>query len=331
MLHAPKTGASVEPSRNAEVEQAVLRVQASEARLQVANSDVQAKVSAVEGAAQDVRTAEINIQVNDAKNRQEDATADLARITAAREAVKNNVKSVLGLVKGIFLFGQGATATVGAGSGNLAIGGRNVSVSNSSDIIGIVAERIVNAAYADEIADAQAALDAAIADVRRLVGEAAASTLQARQIDLQTAQRNLITARTAVTPLLIDRRAAYSNLAQVAARRSGGSSGTQSRIAGIIAAIPIAEVVVSRASGVIAAADSALNISYTANSGIGFNMAMYAGYRQANTLVQHISWLSGMRDQFVSDQTFWDNRLRAMQTVVTQLAGGIRGSEDSNP
>lgn len=315
-------------SQSSEVEQAVLKVQAVEAELQSAVSNVQAKVDFVEAAAHSVDAAAAGVRLVEAQHQQADAQSQVDSLKGERDRVKNNVKTVITLVKSLVSLGVAAGAGAASASASGASGGLTLKDANgpSADILGVIADRIVDAAYAEQISEAQTALSVAIASVRQAAGEQATSALLAANSELQARHRELNSARFAVVDVLIRRRSAYSQLATSAARRSGGSTSTQDRIAGMVAAIPIVEVVVARSSSVLSAAERGLNVSYSNSSGIGFSMARYAGYSQADSFVNHLAMLRGLQIEMTITHNFWRERLSSLQAIVTRLGQGIGAS-----
>ena len=302
--------------RSPEVEQAVLAAQSADAAVNSAVDHVRTQVGEVETAANGVTLAESQLQLAQAENERERSQADLDRLTAERDAVKKDVKDLLGIVKGITALVGAATmgATPGLTMGN-APGPAN-------DIVGIIADRMVDSAYGERITAARERLTNSIGRVQNSRLLVATNQLMVAHSNLETKMLALQEARNAVAQPLINRRAAYSSLAQVAGQASGGSAESRARISGAVAAIPLIEVVVSRLEGMRSVLSSAANLPYSQASGVGYGMAEYHGQNAAlSNFMYALGVVYGMNSQFTGVQQFWQARLASARSIVTQLSG----------
>jgi hypothetical protein len=320
--------------RSTTVEHHVKETQVVEAELAAGLSNVKAKMEGVSRAGQDVVTAEAEMRQRQGEKAQAEAEAGLQKVVSERDSLKGTVATLLSVVTGVLelgvgfpaagaLAGAGGDATkAGVGTFRGMVAGNVEPISAGSGLIGIIAGKIIDSAYAEEIAAAQAKVDAAVAAVTAAKDEVVASKLLAAQKALKQAEGELQTAIKQLSPVYIRRRDVYDTLAGSAAAASGGSSKTRGDIAGFIAAIPIAEIVVARCSELAAAVERAIP-SYSKQSGKGFRMADVAG-RPTKDFLNTVSALHGMRDLVGGTYEFWGDRVKALQAVVEKL-GGLGG------
>jgi hypothetical protein len=122
-----------------------------------------------------------------------------------------------------------------------------------------------------------------------------------------------------VIPALIDRKTAYDSLA-AGEQASGGGGGVQSHAAGAVAAIPIIEAVIGRASEIVAAVESG-KASYSHQAGVGYTMALDAHPELVLSFVDSYYQLQGLRDDFLSRRGKWEKHLRQVMPVKDKLLG----------
>lgn len=295
-------------TRSPRVEQAVLAAQAADASVNTAVDHVRTQAAEVETAANGVSLAESQLRLAEAENERERSQSELDRLTAEREAIKKNVKDLLGIVKGL-------TSLLTATSDAARVG-------PATDLIGIIADRVVDATYAERIGAARSRLQTAVENVQgsRLV--VAGNQLAVAYSNLSAKLLALQEARNAVARPLIERRAAYNALAQIAAQESGGSPESRARISSAIAAIPLIEVVISRLDAMRSVLHSAVTMPYSRESGIGYGMAEYHGHADAlSNFMYALGVIHGLNSQFTGMQQFWQQRLGATRAIVTRLSG----------
>lgn len=197
-------------------------------------------------------------------------------------------------------------------------------VSAGVEVVGVVAARIVDEHYGERIAKAKRALTSAVTRVLELGQLVARKELTEAHSGFLEAMRELEKARSRVKKERTRRRTAYKKLANVASGRGSGRPAVRAKIGGAVAAIPKAEVVVTRASAVLSAVKSGL-VSYNRESGIGYGMAINDGITNvlnAQLFPIYLGFLHGYRDEFAGHVRRWRERISNLRALVNRLGGG---------
>jgi hypothetical protein len=321
------TGTDLEISRSADtgidhaaghVNDELEAVRSADSDLAAACWNMRAETSEVRARESGVREALAHIDTTAADRSLGAASSAVSDVTARIASVQRTVGDVLNLLQGfagLLEFGS-APAAAGAGSFHSDMGHAG-SVAGSSAIESI-ANRIVDAVYAEELETARRAVTVAsehlveAIDTENRERVNTATGLLTAAIDRVRARRSEVQAR------LSDRRVAYEALATAAATRSGAAAGSRdyNQIRGAIAAIPVVETMVAKS---VSARDAAVVPAYTGESGQGLGLAQHHGHPEAQEFIDHVGYTRAYRNIYESYTEFWTERRDSLRLVVDRL------------
>lgn len=206
---------------------------------------------------------------------------------------------------------------IASGAKGLAIGD-DVAGNGAHEIIGTIAEKIVDGIYEERINEAQKNLADAQARTAKALDKYDLAGYNKACAEWLKSLATLKAWRHGVEEKLMARKLAYDQLGRAAGKAAGGGK-TGERIQAVISAIPIAETVVARAESVV----TAINIPTPGSeSMIGCNMARGAGSVVPALAMNYIRQLHGAQDEFSQHQQFWKARLTSLRGIISQLIAG---------
>ncbi|MEO1094778.1 MAG: DUF4157 domain-containing protein [Cyanobacteria bacterium J06638_28] len=317
-------------SRASDIEPALTRLSAWDDKIRASYDELASAVDTSSGARHDVEAAQFRVQQTEAEFRAIDAQADYDATQAKVTALKGKVGKALKIVEVVAGFiaagpvgaaaaasSSDSEATPTPSAARRAAGG--VSSVAASSRTTALAGRVIDYIYSADLARARTAIQEAKREYREAALSAANSELLAA-VDRFNASLHEISAKSnGLKADIKDRRAAYTEFANLVARRGGGSSRDRNRMRALIAAIPIVEVVVNRAENVISTASVP---EYSTDSGVGAYMLNYHGHvdevSQFATAAGHMDAYSVI---FQTHHQFWSERLASLRMVLQGLRG----------
>jgi hypothetical protein len=196
---------------------------------------------------------------------------------------------------------------------------------NKLEAVGTVATLMLKIFPSDEmqratakLAKAQATMKTAKAAELQAKLEAAKAGMAA-SIDALAGQKKLLAAK------LMARRQAYSAAGVAAGGAATGSSQSQQKIAGIVAAIPIVESVIASLRN-ITAKTSKVRPPYSPEAGLGYGIAISHQNSAAFDLPNAIGVLEYSNTWFGTVQGEWQERLKSLNATKERI-GGTRPGE----
>jgi len=256
-----------------------------------------------------IEQALAQLEITAGKKDEAEKKDDLQHVQQAKADTLGNVKLAINVVE---LIGGLAAGTKGLGVAD------DIAGNGAHDLIGTVAEKIVDGVYETRIHDAERKLaaaqgrTAAALDKYDLAGYNKACAEWVGALATMRAWRN------GVQEKLGARKLAYDKLGRAAGKAAGGGK-TGERIQAAIAAIPIAETVVARADDVLTAIEIP---TPSIDSMVGCNMARASGSVGPALAMGYVRQLHGAQEQFGHHKQFWQARLTSLRGVVSQLVAG---------
>lgn len=268
---------------------------------------VSAQVSAVNSAAEEVKAFEASDAVDAAK-------AEIAKLKEEAEDAKKIIEFFTDLPKKLGELEELATK----GMDPLAMIGKFANVA-----IDLVSEK--------RMEEAKKRLAAATQLMHDSKANALREKLQSEKVNWQGKIDDFSGATHTMREKLAARRAAY-NEAGIAAGTAAGSNGkSNDRIAAMIAAIPIAEMVVGR----LHAINSKLNAkdvwpAYSREGGIGYGIALYHKNSAAWNLPIALGLIQSAQIGFAMYLDSWEDGLSHLQQVKERIGGARPGGNSDN-
>ena len=258
----------------------------------------------VESAKQGNLTAINGLQLSAEKLAQDKDGQLAARIQQEKDDRMKDVEYFSGILKGM----------IGAAS-KFMEGKTSEGLASAADIGSVMAKRIVDGIFDDQIRSIKARIDGSTLRCDDLLAQNAKAAYAIAQNTLSQKFAVVENFKRAIATALATRQKAYDDFAQLASKSAGGGrDGT--RLAAAIEAIPK----VMQCLDAIRAVRSAIVLpTYSPASGSGFTaVAVLAGDLQ---LPQHVGWLQGYREEFKSKESFWQDRLTSLKAVANSAAG----------
>ena len=189
----------------------------------------------------------------------------------------------------------------------------------------MIACAIIDRRYAAEIEAAESALKKAVDSFDQSTMDEATKKFAAEVTKLAAVTKKLSAAKRRVEQQYIERRIAYETLGESAAGASGVSKTARERICAYVAAVPVVDVVITRAGQLRAVLDQAVDIPYTVPSG-----------RAPTRWRRRPGWVTGgssggfdccvaSAHHVVGVEQFWAQRLTSLRQVIAELGGGEEG------
>jgi hypothetical protein len=314
-------------SKAGRISRGVDKVESAEKGLSAAVDDYAGLHDAVVAQGQQIEAAAAGMQRAQAQADVTQAGRDLAEAQAKRDEAKAAIGTFLSVSKSLLLLGVGIPGAKGGAAPNTLKGmvsGNVEPIGTSSDLIGIIAGAIIDSRYAAEIEAAESKLKASVDAFDKSTMDEATKKYAAEVTKLASETKKLSAAKRRVEQQYIERRIAYETLGESAAGASGVSKTARERICAYVAAVPVADVVLTRAGQLRAVLDQAVDIPYTDLSGRAYTMAMKAGMGDGG-LVGGLKLLRGHRDHVSAMEQFWGQRLVSLRQVIAELGGGVEG------
>jgi hypothetical protein len=288
--HATQTG------RHGRTEKAAGSSIAADNDFSAAVFSLQANVESAEASKKELKAAIAALEALEAEGVSVEAMA-------AVERYKQEVAEILEIVEISF---AAVTAIAQFGTKN---------VGDGIEQIGIIAGKLLSHVNDAKIAAAQRRADIALAQMRKLRGEAASATVAAAQSALEAALLRVPAGNALLRKSMTLRRQAYNELGVAAGSELDCPQTSRAKIAGMLAAIPIAEMVAARA-GVIRER-SARAPGYDHDAGRGFAMSRHAMTRYPK-MIETIEFVRGL-DELVYCERYYGHLEKVWTQRVVQL------------
>lgn len=156
--------------------------------------------------------------------------------------------------------------------------------------------------------------------------DALAHGLKEAKLGAHAAMRGVSAASSGLNQAMTQRRLAYNDLGLAAGRQVSGPQRSRRKIAAILAAIPLVELVVGRARAL--AGDDVRTPEYDQAAGRGLGMALYHDVPVARAFLRACGELTYTRDYFGIVEGEWQQRLFALRQVKDRIGGRRPGLDD---
>ena len=285
------------------IHQMAQNVQESEAKVAFMVANVRTAMGEYNTALKEVEVAMDQVEKVEATERRDEAQERLNEVMEEKAKAKEVIKGVIEFAEGALKLGVPELEAVDR-------------IEGGSGVAGVLADVIIGAAFAERIRQAQIVVRETTEKLKAIVKKEAADNLAAKMANLDAKDKGRLAAMAGLSPAVIARKSAYDALA-AAEQGSGSSAGRHA--AGQLAAIPVIEAVISRASEVVSA--SQIDAKYSVENGIGYTMALNAYPEVMVGFVDCYYQLLGIHADFTSRQKHWQGYLKQVTPVKDTLLG----------
>ncbi|MFN0250133.1 MAG: hypothetical protein ACKV2T_24830 [Kofleriaceae bacterium] len=272
-------------------------------KLDTTNKEVKRLLKVVEGAKERVQTAMLAIEGYELKNKASDVREEIEALRSQASTVQEVVGVLTDYVAGAFHAMAG-------------------DVGDAVEKAGSVAAAFLGTINTRKIDTAMSKLAGIETRIKTVEGKQLASGLLAARIDLQGAQIGLDKAGGDLETALGERRLAYNRLALTTAEALPCPESSRKKIAGVLAAIPLVEIVVSRARGLSSVATAP---AYNEVAGRGLGMAKTNGLPVADRFIRACGELDHVALFAQTMEGEWRRRLEQLVSVKRQILGERAG------
>ena len=280
------------------VDDAMLDTIAADNAVKEALSTIRGATDGVMRGASLLRAAHHEIEFEKYANAADDARAEIQELQDEIKKKKDVVAAITGLASGI----------VFAAGGDLG---------DAINQVGVVAGIVLDYTSDDKMKVLEAKLRGAKQGMKTERAAALSERLAAANRAVSQALHAVAAAKSNLLQALTQRRKAY-NAAGRAAGAQVDAPDSQRKIAGILSAIPIVEIVVGSARAI---AHKATAPAYTKDAGHGLAMAAYHGWPVATSFMRACGELNYCKTYFGTVAADWQDRLDALLEIKERIGG----------
>lgn len=291
----------------ARIEKADYGAVESDNQFETAYFSLKASVLHQKASAEGLRKASALLQAEVAA---EEARGEQAEIERLKQEAAEVVEIVEGITSYVTMVAQFATGNVGDGI----------------EQIGILAAKLVSHINDGKIAAAEQRLDAALTKKWQSRKFAAVAGLGEARSNFRAAQELVTSGEAAMRAKLTVRRVAYNKLGTTAAAELKAPKASRDRVAGMLAAIPVAEFVAARCAAIASQSDGP---TYSEDAGRGFRMATSARLPEAAAFVDTVNELAFCKHYYGALERQWDRRVAQLHEIRRRIVGTRPGDVDS--
>ncbi|MBA3501294.1 MAG: hypothetical protein H0T65_13030, partial [Deltaproteobacteria bacterium] len=241
----------------------------------------------------------------------ESATNDAADARDEIEALRNDTSDLKDAVDVFFSFLSGA-AHIAAGE-----------VGDAISSVGEVAGYLLSWVNHRNIAAVEQRLRKAEKQMKTARGKALSSMVEAKKSGLRRSIIDVEQSKERILQVNAERRHDYTKLGDAAASELDGNGESKQKLSAMLAAIPLVEMVTSRARAIVAKSQLP---PYSEAAGHGLWLATTQGEQRVPAFLRAVGEIEGTRDIYMRVAMKWSNRLEQLkglkQAVIGPRPGG---------
>ncbi|MDB4963021.1 MAG: hypothetical protein JWP01_3020 [Myxococcales bacterium] len=286
------------------IETKALHTLAADAAVKKAINDVSAAAGDIRSGLLEVRAAIEAIKADNAGNQAAALRSDVERLQKDANGTKELVDILFGLV----------TTSVYATTGDIG---------DAVNQIGVTASTILGHVNDEKLADTMSRIDLAEQNAKTATRTQLGLQLSSARSSVMASHRRFAVAGHDLEHAMSERRHAYNALAISAGAEIRCPEKSRHKIAGMLAAIPLVEIVVSRAQ-MLGSMEAPAHNDAAAR---GLGMAAYHGLPIAGEFRRACGELNYMRTYARGTESDWTERLHALLDVKTRIIGRRPGDD----
>lgn len=305
---AIKTGANaVDRGKGGEdgIQMRGLETQRADERLHAANEGVKKEFHALDGARARLERAILAIETFELQGKADDVRAEIQSLRDETGSAREIVELLSNIASGVAF----------------ALSGE---VGDAIDKAGAIAATLIGHLNDGKIDRAVAKLTKLEKKVKTTEAQGLMAELTGTRADVEAAKAGVKQSGAFLQSALTDRRIAYNKLALTTGSHLPCPESSREKISGILAAIPLVEIVVSKARGLNEACSPPI---YSEMAGRGLGMAKANGFPVADTFLRACGELAHVKLYANTIEGDWTQRLNALITVKQQILGQRPGED----